>query len=310
MAITEALPTRPSKGALFWKRLRKQLPNYLFIMPHLILFIIFLAYPIFRGLQIGLYDWKIMLPLDQQRYLGLDNFKALMKDPLWWKVLSNTVKFTLMTLVANTLFALSIAVALKQTFAGRDFFRTLFFSTSLLSVTALAIILARVWDPQRGIINYFLVDILNLPRVQWLGTAKTVLPTLTVTTVWWTFGFPMLAFLTALHSIPEGLYEAAKIDGAGPWQTFTHLTLPLITPTMLFVVSTQFIAHMQMFGQAYTLTAGGPGNESRTVMILMYDTAWKYFRFGYASTMAVVLAVIMIVVTRVWFGLFRGRFEY
>jgi multiple sugar transport system permease protein len=120
----------------------------------------------------------------------------------------------------------------------------------------------------------------------------------------------MLAFLTALQNIPEPIYEAAKIDGAGQWQTFIRITLPLLTPTMLFVVSTQFIAHMQMFGQAYTLTAGGPGNESRTVWIYMFDTSWRFFRVGYGAAMAVALAAIMIVVTRVWFAVFRNRFEY
>jgi ABC-type sugar transport system permease subunit len=120
----------------------------------------------------------------------------------------------------------------------------------------------------------------------------------------------MLVFLTALQNIPEMLYEAAKIDGAGSWQTFWRVTLPLITPTMLFVVSTQFIAQMQMFGQAYILTGGGPGHESRTVNIYLYETSWKFFRIGFASTIAVALAAILIVVTRFWFFIFRDRFEY
>ncbi|NJM41594.1 MAG: sugar ABC transporter permease [Anaerolineae bacterium] len=232
------------------------------------MFLVFLAWPIVSSLRISLYDWKIMLPPDQQKFIGADNFLALWKDAVWWKALTVTIRFTIITMLLNIGFSLMIAVALKQNFRGRDFFRTAFFAASVLSVSAVVIIADRVWDPTRGILNYFLVDVFNLPRIQWLGTSQTVLPTLAVTTVWWTFGFPMLAFLTGLQNIPEPIYEAAKIDGAGAFETFTRITLPLLTPTMLFVVSTQFGAHMQMFGQAYALTAGAratnPGQSGFT----------------------------------------------
>lgn len=313
MAATRAFPGSPrgaDRNSLF-ARLRKQWPNYLFVLPHLIIFAVFLAWPIVSSLRISLYDWKIMLPPDQQKFIGLQNFVSLLTtDKVFNVVLGVTTRFTIMTMILNIGFALTVAVALKQNFFGRSFFRTAFFAGSVLSVSAAAIIAGRVWDPQRGILNYFLVDVFDLPRIQWLGWKSTVLPTLSITTVWWTFGFPMLAFLTALLNIPESIYEAAKIDGANSRQTFFQMTLPLIMPTMLFVVSTQFIAHMQMFGQSYALTGGGPGNESRTVWIYMFDTAWKFFRIGYGSAMAVILAAIMLVGTRVFFFLFRGRFEY
>ena len=127
---------------------------------------------------------------------------------------------------------------------------------------------------------------------------------------WWTFGFPMLVFLAGLQNIPETLYEAAKIDGANSWQSFRYITIPLIMPTLLFVTVTQFIAHMQVFAQPYIISGGGPGNASRTAVMYLYETAWKFFRFGYASSIAVVLAVIMIVVTVIIFSLMRGRTEY
>jgi multiple sugar transport system permease protein len=120
----------------------------------------------------------------------------------------------------------------------------------------------------------------------------------------------MLVFIAGLHNIPEQLYEAAKIDGAGRLGTFRHITVPLIMPTMLFVVVTQFIAHMQVFAQPYIISGGGPGNASRSASMYLYETAWKFFRFGYASSISVVMAVVMIVVTVVLFSLMRRRTEY
>jgi len=293
---------------LSWKALRKQLPNYLFVLPHFFFFTLFLLYPIFRGLEISLYDWKIMLK--EQQFIGLANYQALMKDRIFWETLSHTGYFVLITVTINIVLGLLVAAGLKHHFFGRDFLRVLFYAPGILSVSVLGIVGIRIWDTQLGIVNYFVTTLLGGPRITWLGDPDIVIPALAVTTVWWTFGFPMLAFLAGLQNIPEPLYEAAKIDGANSWQAFRHITIPLIMPTMLFVTVTQFIAHMQVFAQPYIITGGGPGNASRTAVMYLYETAWKFFRFGYASSMAVVLAAIMIVVTLILFWLMRGRAEY
>ena len=248
--------------------------------------------------------------LSTQRWLGLANYQALMNDAVFWQVLRNTFWFMILTVIMNVFLALVVAAALKHRFTGSDFYRVLFYAPGILSVSVLGIIAIRVWEPQLGIINYYFVNILGFPRINWVSDPTLIIPVLSITTVWWTFGFPMLVFVAGLHGIPEQLYEAAKIDGASMLQGFRSITIPLIMPTMLFVVVTQFIAHMQVFAQPYIITGGGPGNASRSVVQYLYETAWKYFRYGYASAISVVLALIMIAVTIVLFSLMRRRAEY
>ncbi len=291
-----------------WKVVRKQLPNYLFILPHFFFFALFLLFPIFRGLQISLYDWKIMLK--EQHFIGLANYQALMSDKVFWQSLRNTGYFVVLTVTINIILGLLVASGLKHSFFGRDFLRVLFYAPGIMSVSVIGIVGLRIWDTQIGIVNYFVTTLMDGPRISWLGNPDIVIPSLVISTVWWTFGFPMLVFLAGLENIPETLYEAAKIDGANSWQSFRYITIPLIMPTLLFITVTQFIAHMQVFAQPYIISGGGPGNASRTAVMYLYETAWKYFRFGYASTIAVVLAAIMIVVTIILFALMRGRAEY
>jgi multiple sugar transport system permease protein len=272
------------------------------------LFVVFLLYPIARGLQISLYDWKIMLK--EQRFIGLANYEALLNDRVFWEVLGNTFWFMVLTVVINVVLALLVATGLKHHFSGSGFLNVLFYAPGILSVSVLGIIGIRIWEPQLGIINYYVTNVMGGPRIAWISDPNLIIPVLSVTTVWWTFGFPMLVFIAGLQAIPEAFYEAAKIDGANMLQSFRHITLPLIMPTMLFVVVTQFIAHMQVFAQPYIITGGGPGNASRSVVQYLYETAWKYFRYGYASSISVALAIFMIVVTVILFSFMRRRAQY
>ena len=173
---TSTMPAtaRAANPSRRWKTLRKQLPNYLFILPHFLFFTVFLLYPIFRGLQISLYDWKIMLK--DQHFIGLANYQALLNDKVFWEVLGNTFRFMIMTVTINVVLALLVATGLKHRFFGSDFLRVLFYAPGILSVSVLGIIGIRVWEPQLGIINYYVANVLGGPRISWLGNPDLVIP--------------------------------------------------------------------------------------------------------------------------------------
>ena len=175
-AATAPQRTSATDKSRRWKTLKSQLPNYLFILPHFVLFTLFLLYPIFRGLQISLFDWKIML--STQRWLGLANYQALMNDAVFWQVLRNTFWFMILTVIMNVFLALVVAAGLKHRFTGSDFYRVLFYAPGILSVSVLGIIAIRIWEPQLGIINYYFVNILGFPRINWVSDPTLIIPVL------------------------------------------------------------------------------------------------------------------------------------
>lgn len=293
-----------------WRTKTYTLTNYLFVLPFLVLFCTFVAGPIFYSFWISLHDWKILAK--EQPFIGLANYVSLLQDGIWWIALRNSLYFAFLTSIINTVFALIAAMLVNAPLRGRDFFRFVFYAPVVLSVAAMGIIMGWMMNTQFGIVNYFLVW-LGLPAVKWLADPNLVIPSLALATVWWGFGFPMIIYLAGLQGIPDHLYEAARIDGANTRLTIRHITIPLIMPSIFFVFVTQLIAHFQVFGQPYIMTAGGgPGRSSYTVIIYLYQTAWRYFQLGYGATIAVALALVILFFTLVQFRVFgrRSTIEY
>lgn len=289
-------------------RTREAIAAYIFLAPFLIFFAIFFVRATISSVQISFYDWRLLRPT--RPYVGLENYADLFSDPIWWASVRNTIYFAALTVVGTTIVGLAAAVAVTRPIRGKGFFRVLLYIPQLMSVGAIGLIWNWLLSGQFGVINY-LLSFLGIRPINWLGEPSLVLPALSLATIWWTFGFPMLIFIAGLQSIPEHLYEAARIDGASGWQSFLYVTLPLLRPTILFVTVTGVIGHFQVFGQPYIITGGGgPGRSSWTVIIYLYQQAWVAFRMGFGAAVAVAIAVIMAVITAFQFLLISRRVEY
>jgi multiple sugar transport system permease protein len=288
-------------------RAREAIAAYIFLAPFLIFFSIFVVRAVASAVDMSFYDWQVLRPT--RLFVGLDNYIELFNDDVWWIALQNTVIFTIMTVAGTTIVALLAAIAVTQPIRGQDVFRVLLYMPSLFSVGAVGLIWVWLLSTQFGIINYGL-SFLGISPINWLGDPSLVLPALSLTTIWWGFGFPMLIFIAGLQGIPEHLYEAARIDGANGRQIFFNITLPLLQPTILFVTVTGVIGQFQVYGQPFIMTSGGPGRASYTVIFYLYQAAWQAFRMGYGSAVAVTLALIIASLTVIQFVFVGRRVEY
>ncbi|HLU08962.1 MAG TPA: sugar ABC transporter permease [Oceanobacillus sp.] len=313
MAQTDAMmtetvaPKRTFRSFQMRLRTREAVAAYIFLAPFIIFFLIFVVRAVVSAVNFSFYDWQILRPA--RPYIGLGNYQELFNDYVWWISVQNTIVFAILTVAGTTVLALMCAVAVTQPIKGQNFFRVLLYMPTLLSVGVVGLTWVWLLSTQFGIINYFL-SFLGIQPVNWLGDERLVIPALSLTTIWWGFGFPMLIFIAGLQGIPENLYEAARIDGANGRQLFFYITLPLLRPTILFVTVTGFISHFQVFGQPFIMTTGGPGRASYTVIYYLYEIAWRAFRMGYGSAVAVTLAVIIAIFTLIQFRIIGRRVEY
>ncbi len=284
--------------------------GYLFILPHLLVFAAFLGWPFFYGLYISLFDFDFLRP-EYRPFVGLQNYLNLFSPTSiqfedFWRAMRNTGVFLLYSVPPLVIVALLLAVLLNGKYRGRNFFRTIYFAPYALSPVVAAMLWRWMFE-QGGLINTYQAR-LGLPQTAWLGDMPWPWVAITICTVWWTVGFNTVIFLTALQEIPASLYEAASIDGANPWQQFVRITVPMLRPVLIFVITTTLLASANLFAQPYIMTGGGPLRQTEPIMLRIYNEGIGANRMGSAAAMSVLVAAILLALTTLNFRVF-GRSE-
>jgi multiple sugar transport system permease protein len=289
---------------------RRDWVGYLFVLPFLAVFGVFVLYPALYGVWISLHNWDFFLA--ERPFIGLENYLTLF-DPQsitarqFWSSMLATGKFVLFSVPFLVTVPLALAILLNRRFRGRTVFRAIVFAPFVLGVAVIALIWQVLLSSQLGLVN-FLAGLVGLPAdTPWLTGTPWVWISLVAVTLWWTLGFNTVIYLAGLQDIDETLYDAAKVDGANRWQEFVNVTLPGLKPVLIFILITTIIASANMFGQSYLLTNGGPSNETRTAIMYISQIGLQQFRMGGAAAMSFVLAAALILVSVANLLLMRSR---
>jgi len=293
------MPSAPIKVNVYRKAAlrRGRLKPYLFILPWIVGFLAFTLGPLLFSLVISFFDWPIV---GERKFVGLQNYVNMFtNDPLFWHSLGVTFKFALLFVPLNLIVSLLLAMLLNQKTKGSGIFRTIFYLPSVISGVALAMIWAWVFSGEYGILNYFL-SLIGIAGPDWLGERGWSMAAMVIASLWGQ-GSMMLIFLAGLKAIPKDLYESSSIDGAGKLKQFFKITLPMLSPTMLFNLITSIIGAFQQLTLALTLTGGGPLNDTYFYAMYVYENAFKYFHMGYSSANAWFMFLIILAMTMLVF---------
>jgi multiple sugar transport system permease protein len=271
----------------------RRLDGFLFVGPFLFLYTAILIYPLLLGIGISFQHADLF---GARRWVGLDNYARLLGDPIFHQSLINTFKLTLLIVPPLTVIALLLALGLNSATRTAAVFRGIFFSSSVLSVTIVTLIWRFILTPDAGLVAEVRTAFGYEP-IPFLSDPDLAIPSLAITTIWWSLGFPIMVLLAGLQQIPGDMYEAAALDRASRWTTFWRITLPSLRRTLILVVMLQTAAQLQLFGQAQLLTAGGPSGASRPVVLFIYEVAFGRWELGYGTAAAEMLFLLILAVT-------------
>ena len=270
-----------------------------FIAPAMLVIGVFFFLPVVGAFAMSLTDFDIyaLANLGNLRFVGVRNYLQLLETPLFWKALGNTLYFVVLGVPLSIAASLGTALLLHAKLARfKPFFRTALFAPVVTTLVAVAVIWRYLFHTRYGFLNYALGS-LGIPPVDWLGDPHWAMPAIIVLAVWKNFGYNMIILLAGLQSIPEELYEAARIDGASLWRQFRYVTVPMLAPTLLMVSILTIAGYFQLFAEPYVMTQGGPLQSTVSVLYFMYEEGFKWWNLGSASAVAFVLALLMFGVT-------------
>lgn len=280
---------------------KDEFAGLLFVLPTILGTLIFIIIPVICSFGLSFTKWDLLNPI---QFVGLENYRVIFSEPVFFKILMNTVVFAFATSVFGVIIPLILSAILNSKIRGSEFFKTAYFLPFITPMIVIGIVWQWIFDPNIGMLNHVLRMHLN-----WLYDTRLAMPALIVVSVWKLIGYNMIIFLSALSGISESLFEAGRIDGANSFQIFKNITVPMLSPTIFFVVIITTISSFQVFDLIYLMTQGGPLDSTNVLVYAIYKNAFEYFNVGKASAIAYVLFAIILVLTLIQWKL-RKKLVY
>ncbi len=297
MQKIQATPA-PRRGALTMRQ-RDQRVGMLMISPILVGILCFSVIPVFFSLFISFTSWNMMTPWS---FVGVQNYVTVLQDKMLGVIWGNTIKYVSIAIPGAIICGLLLALALNANIRGVPFYRTAFFLPNITTTVAVCVVWSWLYDKNYGFINNVL-NMVGVEPIPWLSSRAWAMTSVAIMSIWQAMGYDMIILAAGLKSIDDTYYEAAYIDGATKWKSFWQITLPMLTPTLFYLLVMHFIGFFQMFDAAFVMTKGGPGHATETIVMQIYNIAFAYFRMGEASTYAWILFVVIFAITLVQFTL-------
>ena len=275
--------------------IRRRLLPYLILSPYLVHLLLFVLFPVVFSVVLTFHKWNIIAPME---YVGLDNFRRLFQDRLFWKAVLNTLQFLLVHIPLQITLALALAYFLNEKIILRSFFRASFFLPVVISGVVVTILWQQLYGLETGLLNRALTAV-GLNRVEWLSNPFIAMISIAIMATWKNVGLYVILFLVGLQTVPRSYYEAAEVEGASAWQQFRYITLPAINPTIFMVVILSTIGGFSLFIEPYIMTDGGPLNSTLSAMLYIYKQAFGYYQMGYSATLGLFFAMLIMAVVAV-----------